>query len=75
MDWKMVTSEKAKLLIFWDCLRKIEMLELENLLNNKQTLLVRKMDFSQAEFFNRAKYGKPLAVDFLEAVDTKGRPQ
>ena len=49
------------------------MLELENLLNEKQTILVRKMNFSGEEFFSEKKYGNVVNVNFLENSDQRGR--
>jgi hypothetical protein len=60
------------MLLFWKKERKFEMLELENLLNEKQTILVRKMNFCGEHFFTEVKYGNVLGIDFLENSENKG---
>jgi hypothetical protein len=69
----MISLERSRMLLFWKNQRKFEMLELENLLNEKQTILIRKMNFSGEGFFSEKKYGHVINVKFLENSDHRGK--
>jgi hypothetical protein len=74
VDWKTIHSEQSRMLLFWKKQRKFEMLQLENLLNEKQTILVKKMDFDGSSFFKLKEYGVIIGVEFLENCEEKGLP-
>ena len=73
ISWQSDGPERSQVLLFWKLTKRFELLEFENLLNEKQTIMVRKLDYLCPTAFTENKYGRIVSLDLIKGSNTQSK--